>query len=205
MPRTGGHRRTINPARGWGHQVAVGGGERGDDGDVGGGHGVAGQLGQRNPGQGLAFVAARDAFPCGDHAHVKAQTLGGIGLGHGDDVGAGLDMDAQLFLQFADQGLFGSFAGFDLAAGEFPQAGEVAADGAARQQDAAARVGDGGGDDVDDALLSHGHRRRSAPCARNRVNSSVRWSVGQRVPPGAMPRGRKSRGFARMARSCTGW
>src|SRR3546814_4976501 len=57
--------------------------------------------------------------------------------------------DAEFVARFADQGVLGGFAGFALAAGEFPEAGKIAAFGAAGEEDAAAGVGDGGGHDVD--------------------------------------------------------
>ena len=55
-------------------------------------------------------------------------------------------VDAQFFLQFADQGLFWGFAGLDLAAGKFPQACHALSFGALGQKDATIHVnkGDGG-------------------------------------------------------------
>jgi hypothetical protein len=63
------------------------------------------------------------------------------------------------------------FAGLALAAREFPESGQVAAFGAARQQDAAAGVGDDAGDDLDDLLLS---LRRQGEVGRGL--RGVRWS-----------------------------
>src|SRR5690606_22948377 len=91
--------------------------------------------------------------PAGYVAHVQAQALAGIGLGHGDQVRADLGLDAELFVQLAHQGGLGRFARLALAAGKFPEAGEVAVGGAARQQDAAAGVGDDGGEDFDRVQL----------------------------------------------------
>ena len=53
-------------------------------------------------------------------------------------------------MQLARQRGFGRFARFALAAGKFPQAGQVAPFGATRQQDASARVLEDAGDDFDE-------------------------------------------------------
>src|SRR3546814_5362331 len=86
------------------------------------------------PGQGLAFVAARCAAPAGHAAHVQAQAFVRVLLGDGDQRRADFHFDAEFFAQFADQGVLGGFAGFALAAGEFPEAGEVAAGGARSEE-----------------------------------------------------------------------
>src|SRR3546814_14915885 len=106
---------------------------------------VAGQLVGRHPGQGLAFVAARCAAPAGHAAHVQAQAFVRVLLGDGDQRRADFHFDAEFFAQFADQGVLGGFAGFALAAGEFPEAGAVAAGGAAGEMGAAPGSGGGGG------------------------------------------------------------
>src|SRR5690606_22653456 len=85
----------------------------------------------------------------GDAAHVQSQALAGILLGDGDQRRADARLDAEFLAQLAHQRLLRRFTGLALAAGEFPQAGKVAALGAARKQHAPARVGDGAGDDFD--------------------------------------------------------
>jgi hypothetical protein len=56
---------------------------------------------------------------------------------------------SQLFLQLADQRGLGRLAGFDLAAGELPQAGQRLALRALRQKHAAIGVDQGDGRDED--------------------------------------------------------
>ena len=56
-----------------------------------------------------------------------------------------LHVDAKFLLQFPDQGLLGTFARLDLAAGEFPQAGPRLACGPLGEQHAAVRVDQGAG------------------------------------------------------------
>jgi hypothetical protein len=70
---------------------------------------------------------------------VAGENEGGeAGLGH---------LDAQFLAQFADQGRLGSFAGLDLAAGEFPQTGQLLALGPFGDQHPAVHVDQGDGDD----------------------------------------------------------
>jgi hypothetical protein len=169
-------------------QVAVGLQQRGDDRAVGRRHVVLGQLVRRHPGQGLALVAAGGAAPGADVAHVQAQALVRVGLRDADHGVAQLDVDAEFLVQFAREGGFGRFVGFALAAGEFPEAGEVAALGAAGEQDAAARVGDDPGDDFDDG----GRSSLLPPLAGG---CPVRWRRGFRAPvlpprAGEVPEGR---------------
>ena len=60
--------------------------------------------------EGLAFVAAGRTLPGGDPAHVQAQALVRVLLGHVDQRLADLHGDAQLFLQFTDQRLLRGLA-----------------------------------------------------------------------------------------------
>ena len=73
----------------------------------------------------------------------------------------------------------GVSSGFALAAGEFPQAGQVAAFGAAREQDAAARVADDAGDDVDGGAF----RRSGLRLPRRDAVADPRLSRPDGCPP----------------------
>ncbi len=70
------------------------------------------------------------AFPGGHLA--EGQFDDGLGVFmHMHDPGVDVcGVDAELFIQFAHQGLFDGFAGLNLAAGEFPPAGPGLAFGA---------------------------------------------------------------------------
>lgn len=48
----------------------------------------------------------------------------GVGVLYVGEVLGGVDGDAEFFFYFACEGLFVSFAGFDFAAGEFPESAE---------------------------------------------------------------------------------
>ena len=95
-----------------------------------------------------------------DLAHIQDQALVRVLLGDADKGRANPDLDAELFVQLADQRRFGRFVGLDLTARKFPQAGQVAALGAPRQQDAAEGVADDAGNDVDVS----GFFRQKASC-----------------------------------------
>ena len=116
-------------------------------------HRIARKLVFRHPDQRLAVEALERAAPGGDAAHVEAQALVRILLRHRDHPLADAGVDIEFFAQLADQRLLRRFARIDLAAREFPQTGEVATLGAARQQDAPAGVGDHASDDVDTGSL----------------------------------------------------
>ena len=71
---------------------------------------------------------------------------------------SGLDhVDIQLLLQFADQGGLGRLAGLELAAGEFPEAGERLALGALGDEHPAVGVDQRTGGDQQQALSALGH------------------------------------------------
>jgi hypothetical protein len=79
----------------------------------------------------------------------QAQALVGVALRNLHQRRPHLHGDAELFPQFAHQRGFARFARLALAARKLPQPGQVAAVAAPRQQDAAARIGDDRGHDVD--------------------------------------------------------
>ncbi len=72
--------------------------------------------------------------------------IGMAGEGQRREAGL-LDDDAELFGQFANQRLFRPLARIDLAAGEFPEIGELLALGALGDQHAVVGVDQGDGDD----------------------------------------------------------
>ena len=123
-------------------EVAIGLQQRGDHRAVRRRHRVARQLVRRHPGQRLAFVALHGAAPVRDPAHVQAQALVRIALRHAiSGAPKSISMPSSSCSSRASAAS-GDLARFALAAGEFPEAGQVAAFGAARQQDAAALVAD---------------------------------------------------------------
>ena len=65
------------------------------------------------------------------------------------------DRDPQFLLQLADQATLRRLAGLDLAAGEFPQAGELLALRPLADQHAAVGVDQGRGGDQQHAFFSH--------------------------------------------------
>src|SRR5690606_34142559 len=135
--------------------------QRRDHGTVGGRHGIPGQLVWRNPRQGLALVAAWRAAEASDMAHVQADALVRVGLRHRDQRLADVDLDAEFFPQLAGKRGLRGLARLALAAREFPGAGEVAAFGAAREEDPAGGVGDDAGEDF--YWLVDRHPVRSSP------------------------------------------
>ncbi len=114
---------------GGGEQRAVGGRQ------VGGIDGV-----RLRPAQRLALPGARLAVPGGDFEGVQHHVPGGVVDAGGvvvvvADEGFGGDhVDAEFLAQLARQCRRRGFAGFELAAREFPAAGEVAARRASTQQ-----------------------------------------------------------------------
>lgn len=131
-------------------QVAVRLQQGSDHWPIGGRHGIGGELGGRHPNKGLPLIPARLAAPAFDTADIQAQSLLRVALRYGDDGIADFDLDAEFFVEFANQSLLGCFAGLAFAAWEFPQSSQVATFGAAREQDAAGGVGDDACDDVDE-------------------------------------------------------
>jgi hypothetical protein len=65
------------------------------------------------------------------------------------------DLDAELFAEFASEGGGRRFAGFDLAAGEFPFQREVFVRRALRDEHATSGVFDNSGNDGDGRLVHH--------------------------------------------------
>lgn len=113
--------------------------EGGEQGEVGGGEVVVGELIPGNPGQfgvfeGLGWRGVRgEAADEGSHEDVHP----GVGVG---DFGEGLenfDPAAEFFLEFAVEGVSGGLTGVDFTAWEFPKTGEVFAWGAAGDEEAA--------------------------------------------------------------------
>ena len=115
---------------------------------------------------------ARVAVPAGDGAHVQAQALVGIRLRDVDQRCADLDVDAEFFVEFARERRFGRFAGLVLAAGEFPQPGELLALGPLRDQHAPVGIDEHAGNDQ---LNPHPRRQsgaRGPPSSRSSSSSS---------------------------------
>src|SRR5260221_13032480 len=80
---------------------------------------------------------------------------------------AGLgDLDADFLAQFADQSLLRPLAGIELAAGEFPKAGQRLALRALRDQHALVGVDQSAGDDEREFDLSHARSLRAAKNSR---------------------------------------
>lgn len=87
----------------------------------------------------------------GDAAVVGEKTDGFFAIGPDDGREGGFDgdLDFEFLVEFADEGGFRGFAGVDLSAREFPEAGEVFSGGALAGEDFAGGVGDDAADDVD--------------------------------------------------------
>ena len=66
---------------------------------------------RRDPRQRLPFVSLHRAGPARDVAHVQAQALVRVALRHRDQRRAAFDVDAEFFVQFADQRAFGRLVG----------------------------------------------------------------------------------------------
>ena len=83
-----------------------------DQRDVCGGHGVVAQVVCVDPFEGLAFAGLRCAFPfaAGEERHQQVEVVVAV-AGEGERREAAFpSVDAEFFLQFADQGDFGRFA-----------------------------------------------------------------------------------------------
>ena len=99
-------------------------------------------------------------------AHFQPQALVRVQLRHIHHPFTDLGLDAKLFVQLTRQRLLGRLARLALAARELPQASHVAGAVAAVEQDAATRVGDDGGHDVDGAQRrGHGIEHAENPAA----------------------------------------
>jgi hypothetical protein len=85
------------------------------------------------------------------------EDVGGLEGPFAGDALQGLGLDAEFLAELADEGLLGGLAGFELAAGELPAAGEFGW-GAAAGGEEAAFVEEGGADHDDDGF---GHARHS--------------------------------------------
>lgn len=92
-----------------------------DDLLVGAGKGVVGKLFGPDPFDGIGSMRARAARKMTAGEDVQGDAEMGVGVFDLHEGGENLDGDAELFAGLADDGLFEGFAGFVLAAGEFPQ------------------------------------------------------------------------------------
>ena len=104
------------------------------------------------PGQILALNPSGDSLPFATSEQWHQQVKIGVAVaceGEWSET-AGIGVDAKFFFQLADKGKFGRLAGFDLAAWEFPEAGEGFAFGALGQKNAAIGVYQGDCGDEDD-------------------------------------------------------
>jgi hypothetical protein len=100
-------------------QLAVG--EVADKGEVGGEEVVFGKFGERAPEHLLEDAVVELALEVADEEELDLDgTAVAVGVVNDGDALADGGIDAELFLKFADEGLLGGFAGFDLAAGELP-------------------------------------------------------------------------------------
>ena len=89
----------------------------GDERDIGGGHGVIAHVARVHPFQNLAFARVRDTLPfaAGKKWHEQVEILVAV-RGEGERRQAGIPrVDAQFLVQFADEGVLGGFAVFNLA------------------------------------------------------------------------------------------
>jgi len=125
------------------------------------------------------LLARNQAFPAAQQVewHQEVKRLVTV---RREDKGrqAGLsDRDPQLFLQLADQALFGRFARFDLAARKLPQSGQLLAYRPLADQHPAIDIDHGGGGDEDSGL---GHQRGLA--RRNRAGKILVASAPYCLP-----------------------
>src|SRR5690348_11556248 len=128
-------------------------------------HRVVAQFVGADPGEVLALARHNEAFPTPANVKRHQQMKCLIGMAReGQRCEAWLlDRDADLFAQFTDQGDLRPLAGFDLAAGEFPQPRKRLALGPLRDQHALVGIDQRAGDD--EGELQFGHRL--APVSRS--------------------------------------
>ena len=108
-----------------------------EEGEVGGGEGVGGEIGPGGPGEVGVFEGLGRWGIWGEAADEGGHADGDPGVGV-EDVGQGIedfDLAAEFFLEFAMEGGGGGLAGVDFTAGEFPEAGEVFAGRAAGDEE----------------------------------------------------------------------
>jgi SAM-dependent methyltransferase len=126
-----------------------------DQRDIRSRHRIVAQLVRPHPGEVLAFPRDREAFPAPAdiERHQQVEVLIGM-AGEGQWREAGfLHGDPELLVQLADQRRFRPFAGLQLAAGKFPQAGQRLAFRPLCNQHAAVGINQSAGDDE-----NHFHR-----------------------------------------------
>ena len=123
--------------------------QRRHHGTVGRRHGIGAEFFQRRPRQRLLLQPLGLAAETRDAKYLKHDALVTIGLRHGDQRVHRVDADTEFFVQFAVERLERRLARLDLAAREFPGAGQVTARGAAGQEDSAAGVGEDARDHMD--------------------------------------------------------
>jgi hypothetical protein len=109
------------------------------------------QLARRVPRHGLPFPAVRLTAPAGDTPGVEFDLELRISVQVADQRAGGLDGDAELLVELARQRGLAGLAGVNLAAREFPGAGQALAGRALGDQHAAVGSLENGGDDVDAA------------------------------------------------------
>ena len=133
----------------------------GEEGEVGGGEGVGGEIGPGGPDDVGVFEGLGRWGVGGEAADEGGHEDGDPGVGV-EDVGEGFedfDLAAEFFLEFAVEGGGGGLAGVDFTAGEFPEAGEVFAGGAAGDEELGlGGVPDEGADDGGGGHLDCGLR-----------------------------------------------
>ena len=133
-------------ARPWCNEVSEQVPQHGDEGDVGGGHGVAvgeeRKIAGADPGDSLALMWVRNALPAAAQKQRHQQMEFFVSVRGEDEGGQArlFDRDAQFFLHLTDDRLFGALALFDLTAGEFPKTRHTLSLGALRDQHAPVRV-----------------------------------------------------------------
>jgi len=160
----------------------------GDQGDIGGRHFVGAHVFRPHPSQGLPLLRSDKAFPAPAKVkrHQEVKTFVTMRSESERRETVFLHADAQFFVQLADEGLFGTLARFDLAAGKFPQTGHRFALGALREQHAAIGVDEGASRDEDEFGLAIGHRRSLTDLARE--ENRVRVARSRCLVVIAMPR-----------------
>ncbi len=121
----------------------------GDDRRVGGRHRDDLDLGQGRPAQRMAFPCTGFATPFRHTQCVQANGLFRVTPWQRNQRFGPECFNVEFFVEFADQRLLDRFAGFQLAAGKFPQAGEMLARQPLHQQHATALIDEDAGGDLD--------------------------------------------------------
>lgn len=123
----------------------------------------------------------------GEQAHDEGDELhgdGGVGVRVRGERAKEFNGAAEFFAEFAVEGGFGGFAGFDLAAGEFPLSAEVLVRGTLRHEEVPVAFDEGAGDGDgsgsrrvihSELIWNSGNQERTRRSKRNGIGQS--WVV----------------------------